>query len=58
MSTDNSHGTPDVLDDGETARVVEGETTTHEHHEHHEHGKHEVLDDGETSEVVEGDEAH
>jgi hypothetical protein len=47
-----THGTPDVLDDGETARVVEGEAAPGPTRTV---GTDEVLDDGETSRAVDGE---
>jgi hypothetical protein len=47
-----THGTRDVLDDGDTARLVEGEATPGATREV---GTDEVLDDGETSRAVDGE---
>jgi hypothetical protein len=47
-----THGTPDVLDDGDTARVVEGDAAPGPTRTV---ATDDVLDDGETSRAVEGE---
>ncbi|MEN0128683.1 MAG: hypothetical protein AAGC49_04535 [Brevundimonas sp.] len=49
MPSTTTHGEPEVLDDGDTARIVEGEGAGHLV------PGGDVLDEGETARVVEGE---
>ncbi|MDM7830359.1 hypothetical protein [Cellulomonas edaphi] len=51
MPSTTTHGKPDVLDDGDTARIVEGDAVGHLVPDDGD----EVLDHGETARVVEGE---